>query len=349
MKNDLSAGLAEQVKQAYDEKSPLVITASGSKSFYGNAVKGSAIDVSQHSGIIEYHPSELVITARSGTPLCYVEKELADNGQMFAFEPLQHSANTTLGGVIACGLSGPRRGFSFAVRDAVLGTTIINGKGELLKFGGQVMKNVAGYDASRLMVGAQGTLGVLLDISIKVKPLSESDITLSYDKPFETAHEDINNWVMQGHPIRSSCYHEGRLHVRLSSTASSTSKSRQVMGGEEQDNSLWSDLKQQSHPFFSNNSNLWRLSVPPSTPLFCTDKPQMVEWGGALRWIDNDNEMFSIAKQYGGHATMYRPGHSSLENIFQPLPGSLLDIHRRIKHSFDPENILNPGRLYREL
>lgn len=349
MNNDLSGNLAEQVTQAYGGKSPLVITAGGSKSFYGNAVEGAALDVTQHSGIIDYHPSELVITARSGTLLCDVEKELANNGQTFAFEPLQHSPQTTLGGMIACGLSGPARGFSFAVRDAVLGSTVINGKGELLKFGGQVMKNVAGYDASRLMVGAQGTLGVLLDISIKVKPLDESEITLSYEKTFEAAQENINNWIMQGHPIRSSCYHDGRLHVRLSSTASNTRKSQQAMGGDEHDNSLWLQLKQLTHPFFSDNSKLWRVSVPPSTPLFASDLPQMIEWNGALRWVDSETDIFSVAQQYGGHATLYRPNNPSVENIFQPLATPLLNLHRRIKQSFDPENILNPGRLYREL
>lgn len=347
--NDISPDLVEQVKTAFNSKTALRISAGNSKLFYGNAVTGDAIDITPHVGIIDYRPSELVITARSGTHLSTIENELAANGQMFTFEPLQHSEDTTLGGIIACGLSGPGRGFSFAARDAVLGTTIINGKGELLRFGGQVMKNVAGYDASRLMVGAQGTLGMLLDISIKVKPRAESDITLAFEKTFETAHVDLNSWVMQGLPISSSCYQEGQLQVRLSSTNSNTRKAQELMGGEVRDNSLWSQLRKQSHPFFSVNKNLWRLSVPPSTPLFASDMPQLIEWNGALRWINSDKDMFSLAEQHGGHATRYQPGVTSLENIFQPLAAPVLNLHRRIKHSFDPENILNPGRLYREL
>lgn len=348
--NDISQQLVEQIQQASQQKKSLKICAGNSKLFYGNAVEGETLDVTPHTGIIEYRPSELVITARSGTKLSNIEDELEANGQIFAFEPLQHSVNTTLGGVIACGLAGPRRGYSFSVRDAVLGSRIINGKGEQLKFGGQVMKNVAGYDASRLMVGAQGTLGVLLDISIKVKPKAESNITLAFEKSFNDAHDALNHWVMLGLPVRASCYLDGQLYVRICSTHSSVEKSRQIMGGELQDLSLWSQLKQQTHPFFNDSNNLWRISVPPTTPLFAENVDQLIEWNGALRWMKHDDDMFDIAAQYGGHATRYQPGETiSSDDIFQPLAPHMLALQCRVKQSFDPDNILNPGRLYRDL
>ncbi len=347
--NDISQHLVEQVKNAYDNQSAIKITAGNSKAFYGNAVSGETLDTTPHTGIIEYRPSELVITARSGTRLAEIEKTLADNDQTFAFEPLQHSDNTTIGGVIACGLSGPARGFGFSARDAVLGTTIINGKGESLKFGGQVMKNVAGYDASRLMVAAQGTLGVLLDISIKVKPRSESEITLAFEKSFAGAHDDLNNWIMQGLPVTASCFLDGQLLVRLSSTEGSTQKSQQLIGGEKRDNTVWSQLKQQTHPFFQQQS-LWRVSVPATSALFADDCPQLIEWGGALRWINSQQDMFTLAAEHGGHATRYNLNAETFTNdLFQPLQPQMLALQCRVKQSFDPENILNPGRLYRDL
>lgn len=347
---DISQDLVEQVKQAFDRKTAIRISAGNSKLFYGNAVSGDTLDIRPHVGIIDYRPSELVITARAGSQLADIENELASNGQQFAFEPLQHSDASTLGGVIACGLSGPRRGFGFAVRDAVLGASIINGRGDQLHFGGQVMKNVAGYDTSRLMVGAQGSLGILLDISIKVKPLAESELTLVFEIDYESAQSNLKQWVMQGLPVSSSCYHLGNLHIRLSSTAGNTRKAQQLMGGETGDNDLWNRLKQQTHPFFTQYHNLWRVSVPPSTPLFSNKQPQLIEWGGGLRWIESEQDMYSIAAQHDGHATLYRLQDAAThEDIFQPLATPVFNLHRRIKQSFDPENILNPGRLYREL
>jgi glycolate oxidase FAD binding subunit len=361
MNNDLSDNLVEQITQAYGEKTPLVITSGGSKSFYGNVVEGTALDVKQHSGIIEYRPSELVITARSGTKLSDIENELSINNQMLAFEPPSHTSSSTLGGSIACGLSGPRRPFAGAARDFVLGTTIINGNGQLLKFGGQVMKNVAGYDASRLMAGAQGTLGVLLDISVKVLPKPESELTLSFDKPFDKAHKILRSWIISGQPISASCYYEKRLFIRLSSTANSIKHSHQTIGGDIQsDNNsgeLWKQLQHQNHKFFKHNGedpgHVWRVSVPPATPAIATEYPQLTEWNGALRWISSNENMFELAKKYNGHATRYTLNATYDDNqdkkIFQELTSPMLALHQRIKKSFDPGNILNPGRLYKEL
>lgn len=347
--NDLTIKLCEQLAQAWSNKKPVRIVAGNSKSFYGRRVDGDEVSVADHTGILEYHASELVLTARSGTKLSDIENALAENNQMLAFEPPMHTLASTLGGSIACGLSGPRRPFAGAARDFVLGTTLINGKGEKLKFGGQVMKNVAGYDASRLMVGAQGTLGVLLDISIKVLPKPENELTLSFEQDLEEAHNNLRQWILQGQPITASCYIHGQLFMRLSSTHNSIKKARESIGGEEQSNDLWESLRHQTHDFFKQHENLWRVSVPPSSKTIAAEQPQLIEWNGALRWIASDKDFFTEAKDAGGHATKYRLNSKSVENIFQPLSPTMLALQQRLKKSFDPENILNSGRLYPEL
>jgi glycolate oxidase FAD binding subunit len=349
MNNDLSKSLAEIIKQAHADRQALQIKAGNSKFFYGRNTSGDELSVVNHTGIIEYRASELVLTARSGTKLSEIEKALAENNQMLAYEPPMHTAASTLGGSIACGLSGPRRPFAGAARDFVLGTTIINGKGEQLKFGGQVMKNVAGYDASRLMAGAQGTLGVLLDVSIKVLPKPESEITLCFEQNFTKAHDHLREWILKGHPITGSCFYDGQLFVRLSSTENSTKKSHELIGGDMHANELWQSLRHQNHAFFIQHKNIWRVSLPPSAKTIETGQPQLTEWNGALRWIASDNELFTEAKNAGGHASKYPLNGKTDENIFQPLPSTMLALQQRLKKSFDPEGILNPGRLYPDL
>jgi len=356
MSNDLSNNLREQVANAFEKKTPLRITAGGSKSFYGNKVNGQEINVNKHTGITEYQPSELVVTVRSGTLLNELEAELKANKQMLAFEPPQHTASTTIGGAIACGLSGPRRVACGSARDFVLGTTIINGKAEQLRFGGQVMKNVAGYDASRLMVCAQGTLGIILDVSLKILPMSEAEITLQLTTELNTAIKHIQQWLKLGLPISASCYFNNALSIRLSSTHSAVKKSASVINtlfnSEEISNDFWLGIKNQSHTFFStanlgNNENLWRCSHQPDTKLYNDTETQLIEWNGALRWIKSDKDLYNDAEKHNGHATLYpinQPFQPS--NIFQPLQPGSAKIHQRLKQAFDPENILNPTRLY---
>lgn len=355
MKNDLSDDLRQQVENAIENKTPLCITAGGSKSFYGNNVDAQAIDVSKHQGITEYQPSELVVTVRSGTLLSELEAELKANKQMLAFEPPQHTASTTIGGAIACGLSGPRRMACGSARDFVLGSTIINGKAEQLRFGGQVMKNVAGYDASRLMVGAQGTLGILLDISLKVLPMSETEISLQLSIDLNTAIKQLQQWLKQGLPISASCYIDNTLSLRLSSTHSAVKTSvdtiKNLFECEEIDNDFWLGIKNQSHDFFSannlnNSQQLWRCSHQTNTP-FYGDDDQLIEWHGALRWVKSSEALYSTAQSYNGHTSLY-PIHqnNTHTDIFQPLTNPLMKIQQRMEQAFDPENILNAGRLY---
>ena len=349
MDNNLTQTICNQIAEAHNKATPLKISAGNSKAFYGRKIEGDELSIKDHSGIIDYHASELVITARSGTKISEIENALAENKQMFAFEPPHHNEHSTLGGIIACGLSGPRRGFACATRDAVLGTTIANGKGEAMKFGGQVMKNVAGYDVSRLMVGAQGTLGVLLDISVKVLPKPESEITLAFEMSFADAQKNVRQWILQGQPISASCYQNGQLMIRLSSTPNSISNAQQELGGEQGDLEIWKQLRDQTHEFFAAHKNIWRISLPPATPMFAEDKPQLIEWNGALRWIASDENMFEQAKAFGGHATRYTLNTEHADEVFQPLAKPMLTIQQKLKASFDPKNILNPGRLYPEL
>ena len=258
-----------------------------------------------------------------------------------------HTEQATIGGAIACGLSGPARAFKGAARDFVLGAKIVNGKGELLQFGGQVMKNVAGYDVSRLMAGAQGTLGVLMEISLKVLPKAETETTLTFEIDAERGHGLVRDWLQHGHPITASCHYQGMLSVRLESTGNSIRQAHSRMGGEMASNELWRQLRHQTHPCFQQDC-LWRLSVPPSAPIH-DDENQLIEWGGALRWKVSNNDLFEKAQRLHGHATRYNLNAAPADKIFQPLQPSMLAIQRRIKHAFDPENILNPNRLYTEL
>ena len=345
--NDKTEQLCEQIVTAYHAKTPLVISAGNSKSFYGRPVEGEAIPLDGHRGILTYQPSELVITARSGTRLVELEAALDQHNQQLAFEPPLHTEHATLGGAIACGLSGPARAFTGAARDFVLGAKVINGKGELLQFGGQVMKNVAGYDVSRLMAGAQGTLGVLTEISLKVLPKSEAETTLAFEVDAAQGHQWLRDWLHQGQPISASCHHQGTLSLRLSSTENSIKQAHNRMGGEIVSNELWHQLRHQTHPYFQQDQ-LWRLSLPPSTNIHDEDD-QLIEWGGGLRWKVSNNDLFEQARRLHGHATRYALRTASSQQVFQPLQPAMLAIHKRIKQAFDPHNVLNPCRLYQEL
>jgi glycolate oxidase FAD binding subunit len=350
MDRDRSEHIAEQVSLAHAEGRPLAISGAGSKAFYGNVVEGEPLDVRAHSGIVDYQPTELVLTARCGTPLAEIEETLASAGQMLAFEPpllgRDDDVGGTLGGAIATGLSGPRRPFAGSARDFVLGTRIVNGKGEVLRFGGQVMKNVAGFDVSRLMTGAQGTLGVLLDVSVKVLPRPERELTLAHACSEGEAQSRLHEWIGDGIPLSASSYQEGCLHVRLSSTANSVAAAQARIGGDIAGNDFWETLRNQQDSLFSVG-NLWRLSLPPATGLLEHDI-RLTEWAGAQRWAVSERPLYDLAASLGGHATRC-DREQQIEDRFQPLPAALHALHRRLKHAFDPGGILNPGRLYRSL
>jgi glycolate oxidase FAD binding subunit len=331
---------------------PLRIRGGGTKDWYGREPRGELLDTRAYRGVVSYEPTELVITVKSGTPLAEVEAVLAGQNQMLAFEPPHFGEGATVGGMVAAGLSGPSRQAVGAVRDFVLGAVIMNGKGEVLHFGGQVMKNVAGYDVSRLLAGSLGTLGLILEVSLKVLPRPLEETTLRFDLSQEDAIRKLNEWGGQPLPISASVWHDGMLAVRLSGAKAALKGARSRMGGEEShDDALWRDLREQRHAYFASNhgGGLWRLSVPTvAKPLDLPGAP-LIEWGGAQRWLHSDADAARIraaAAKVGGHATRFRG--AVRDDVFHPLQPALATIHRRLKEAFDPARIFNPGRLLQE-
>ena len=374
--------LIDRIRAAIAERQPLCIQGGGSKSFYGRACQGEALDVSGNTGVTAYEPSELVITARAGTRLDEVEALLAANGQMLPFEPPHFSSlpprgragererplltgavvslspegggEATLGGMVATGLSGPRRPWGGSVRDAVLGVKLVNGRGEVLRLGGQVMKNVAGYDLSRLMVGALGTLGVMLEVSIKVLPRPAAERTLVFELDAASAAARQMEWGRKPLPLSATLWHEDRLYVRLSGGNECLRSAQSCLGGEEADPAIWQAVRDHTLPFFASELPLWRVSLPPkAAPLTPSPSPFegegsfLTEWNGALRWLASSAAAEDIRRQaalLGGHATLFRGGEP-----FTPLSPALFALHQRLKAAFDPHGIFNPGRLYEGL
>jgi len=345
---DASDELAFAVGLAHANATPLAIQAGCTKDFLGEAIDGEPLDISGHRGIVNYQPGELVLTARAGTPLTEIEAALAEQGQMLAFEPPHYGETATLGGTIAAGLSGPARPFTGAARDFVLGARIINARGEILRFGGEVMKNVAGYDLSRLMAGAYGTLGVLLELSLKVLPRPGAQTTLMFEHDAATAIEQFGRWQRRPWPITGAYWENGCSHIRLAGASASVASAQQQLGGETliDDAIFWRGVREQQRPFFATARALWRLSVPPATPRLEIDGECAIDWGGAQRWLSSDADADTIRSTvaaHGGHASVYR-GHATPR--FHPLPEAMMTLHRRVKQSMDPADILNRGRLY---
>lgn len=351
--------LCETVRAASEARTPLLIRAGGTKDFYGNESVGTVLDPRSVTGIVDYEPTELVITARAGTSLSELEQLLTENGQMLAFEPPHFGASATIGGCIAAGLAGPRR-VSFGpthggVRDFVLGAKLVNGRGELLSFGGTVMKNVAGYDVSRVLAGSMGILGVIAEVSIKVLPRPMSHHTLCFEMTAAAAVARLNEWAGRPLPLSASAWHDGALHLRLAGASAAVRAARHQLGGEDIDNpradAFWIGIREQTHPFFADKAPLWRISVPATAPALSISEPQLIEWNGALRWLRTDqaaDQVRECAKQAGGHATLFRGGNRSA-GVFTPLTAPLAAIHRRLKAQFDPVNLFNRGRLYPDL
>jgi glycolate oxidase FAD binding subunit len=345
--------IQEQVQAAVAGQTPLAIQGGNSKAFYGRSTAGTILSLSGHRGIIDYTPSELVVSVRAGTLLTELESALADEDQMLPFEPPHFADTATAGGCIACGLSGPRRPYTGAVRDFVLGVNCVNGKGEYLRLGGQVMKNVAGYDLSRTLTGSLGTLAVLLDVHLKVLPRPSQETTLVQSCSAATAVEKFNRWAGQPLPLSGACYLDDSLYIRLSGMAEGVHAAAASIGGQPLDNAghFWEQLREQQLPFFSGDAPLWRLSVPAATKPLTLDGATLLDWGGAQHWLRSDLPADTIrgtAAAVGGHATLFRGGDRS-GAVFQPLQPALLALHQRLKSTLDPAGIFNPGRMYPEL
>ncbi|HTO50260.1 MAG TPA: glycolate oxidase subunit GlcE [Burkholderiales bacterium] len=358
MPADALRTLAETIRAAATEGKRLRLRGGGTKDFYGQALAGEILDTRVYAGIVAYEPTELVITVRGGTPLAEVEVALAEKRQMLAFEPPHFaqfgSGGATIGGAVAAGLSGPRRAAAGALRDFVLGVRVMDGRGEDLTFGGRVMKNVAGYDVSRVMAGALGTLGVILEVSLKVLPLPVAEATLKFEMPRDKAIEAVNRWGGKPLPISATAYGDGELEVRLSGAAAALKAACATLGGERVADAdaarFWTGIREHTDPFFGGDEPLWRLSVPSTTAPLAIEGRELVEWGGALRWLKSRAEARTIrdaAARAGGHATLFRGGDKAA-GVFHPLAPAVARIHQRLKAEFDPHGVLNRGRMYSE-
>jgi len=345
--------MAERVRAAAEGAQALCPRGGGSKDFYGNEPAGEPLDTRAYAGIVSYEPSELVVTARCGTPLAELERALASNGQMLPFEPPHFGVDATLGGCVAAGLSGPRRASAGGVRDFVLGTRLLDGRGRVLAFGGEVMKNVAGYDVSRLLTGSLGTLGVILEVSLKVLPRPPAEATLRLEAPQDRALEWMNQWAAKPLPISATCYLKGELHVRLSGAESAVRAARDKLGGEvvAHAEEFWTGVREHAYPYFAPETPLWRLSLPSTAAPLRLPGEALIEWGGALRWLSGAGDARAIreaAQRAGGHATLFRARDKS-PGAFAPLTPVQLKLHRELKAVFDPARIFSPGRMYPEL
>ncbi|RJG15764.1 glycolate oxidase subunit GlcE [Massilia cavernae] len=343
----------EQVLSASASGRALRIRGGGTKDWYGQRIEGDILDTRTHSGIVDYEPTELVITARCGTPLAEIEAVLAERNQMLAFEPPYFGAGATFGGAVACGLSGPRRASSGALRDFMLGAKLMDGKGQELTFGGQVMKNVAGYDVSRLLAGSLGTLGLLLEMSVKVLPRAVREATLRFEASEIEALRMLNEWGGQPLPVSASCWSDGVLFIRLSGAEAAVDAAVRSLGGEgvADADTFWKSLREQQHAFFADAECLWRLSVPTAAGAIILKGEQLIEWGGAQRWLkagsdaETAQKIRRTAAAVGGHATLFRGGDKGV-GVFHPLAPAVAKIHERLKTAFDPSHIFNPGRMY---
>ena len=348
-------GFREQIVAAAASGTPLCIRGGGSKDWYGEVPRGAVLDTRAYSGILDYEPTELVITARCGTPLAEIEDALAQQNQMLAFEPPHFGTAATVGGVVAASLSGPRRQAVGSLRDFVLGVVMMNHQGEVLHFGGQVMKNVAGYDVSRLLTGSLGTLGLMLEVSLKVLPRPFAETTLQLRMSQADAIKRVNLWGGQPLPVSASLWQDDVLTLRLSGADAAVASARKLIGGDEVDGmQFWQAAREHALGFFAGADTdhpVWRLSVPSTAAPLDLPGPQLIEWGGAQRWLRSSApaaKVRAIAADAGGHATLFRGGDKSV-GVFHPLTSAVAAIHRNLKTGFDPQRIFNPGRLYPEL
>jgi len=361
--NPAVEALVERIREANASGRALRVRGGGTKDFYGEAPTGEVLDVAGLHGVTEHEPTELVVTAPAGQALADLEAQLAEHGQRLAFEPPRFGPGSTVGGMVAAGLAGPSRAASGSLRDAVLGVAMVSGGGELMRFGGRVIKNVAGYDVSRLVAGSLGILGVIVEVSLKVLPRADAEATLRFDLKPTAALERLHGWGRRPLPLDASAWWNGNLIVRLRGSAAAVGEATRELGGEPIDGAaaapFWAGLRDHTDPFFAaadeaiehQDAALWRLSLPQTAPLLGLAGDELIEWHGAQRWLATAlpaAQVRAAAAAVGGHATIFR-GNDKSAGVFAPLAPPLLAIHERLKRSFDPKGILNPGRLYRGL
>ncbi len=342
--------IQQQIREAASHQRPIRIRGGGTKDFYGESLRGEVLDMGRLTGVIDYEPSELVVTAWAGTPLAEIEALLATQNQYLAFEPPAFAPGTTLGGVVAAGLSGPRRATVGGVRDFVLGASLLSSQGELLKFGGRVMKNVAGFDVSRLLVGSLGILGPIADVSIKVLPCPRLEVTLAFEMTAAESVRAFNRWLRTPIPVSATSWWGGQARVRLSGMPTAVEEGVRQLNGERVPTAeaaiWWAQLRHHQHPFLNREQPLWRMSIPATSPLLSIAGEVLIEWAGALRWVRSTtpaSDLRAAASALGGSAALWHGGPS--QPMSAPLAPGVLALHRRLKSQFDPLGIFNPDRL----
>jgi len=348
--SDISLELMERVDQARQLGQKLVIRGGGSKAFMGREAGGELLDVSAHSGIVSYQPVELVMTARGGTTLQEIAATLAQQGQVLACEAPTFDGMASIAGTLACNLSGPARPWAGSLRDAVLGIKLINGEGQQLNFGGQVMKNVAGYDVSRMQAGGMGTLGVITEVSFKVMPRPATTLSLVAEMSAAQAIETMNQLAATAKPLTGACWLAGKLYLRLAGAASAVEGTARQWPGQvmEDGDDFWRALQEQQLGFFNGDAPLWRFSIRPTASHFLSEAPWLIDWGGAQRWLRGEHESADLerkAEHSGGQVALYRGGNRCGE-VFHSQPAAVKILQQRLKASLDPQGIFNPGRLY---
>ncbi|WP_461284774.1 glycolate oxidase subunit GlcE [Acidiferrobacter sp.] len=343
--NDDTALLASAVREAYEQAAPVEIVAGGTRRAFGRAPIGTPLSVARHAGIVAYDPSEFVVTVRAGTPITALEEILAREGQVLTADVPRFGAASTIGGALAVGLTGPGRPYSGALRDAVLGVRLISGTGEVVRFGGQVLKNVAGFDVSRLMAGAYGTLGLLLDVSLRTARRPEAQEVVRLEQSWPAARVALRQWE-SALPLTGACYADGVLHVRLAGLAPRVAEARRVIGGETGDMAVFTDMRDLRGTFFERPGDLWRLLVPPESPWDPEDT--VIDWAGAQRFwrvVGDATVVYELAARLRGQAMRLVGADRSVGPWALPPPATMA-LMARVKAAMDPRGILNRGRLY---
>jgi glycolate oxidase FAD binding subunit len=369
------AQLVDRIRAAAAAGTPLRIRGGGTKDFYGESLQGELLDTRSLSGISSYEPSELVVTVKAGTPLAALEAALAEKGQCLPFEPPHYrlvpgAGDATVGGMVAAGLSGPARATAGSVRDYVLGLSMVNGRAEHLTFGGQVMKNVAGYDVSRVMAGSLGTLGLITEVSLKVLPFAPAEATLRFALDEGEAIRRLNTWAGDPLPLNASSWvvdgGQPVLYLRLRGAMAAVEAACQRLVREgpgeridsPQTRADWDAARDLQLPWLTQGlargDDLWRLSVPPTTPPLGVGDT-LLDWLGAQRWVFAPAgdaaaaaRLRGAATKVHGSATLFIAASADLARAggrFEPLTPTLDRIHRQLKQAFDPAGIFNRGRL----